>query len=202
MLLPSPIKHSFSPSSRAMCSRMVIRSASTWQGWQKSVRPLITGMEAYFGQRLHLFLIKGADHDAVTVAADSTRAVSSMGSPRPIWLSLPDRKMRVAPQLEHPGLKGHPGAGGVLFKDHGQGLALQIVGGGGRASGCTSSGRPHPGYWRISSPDRSSSFSRSFFMRFTSLALTEGAAHNCQALVHLILGDDQRGQQPQVPARR
>ncbi len=32
MLLPSPMKHSFSPSRMALCSRTVIRSASTWQG--------------------------------------------------------------------------------------------------------------------------------------------------------------------------
>ncbi len=47
MLLPSPMKHIFSPSSLALRSRMVMRSASTWQGWAKSVRPLMTGMSAY-----------------------------------------------------------------------------------------------------------------------------------------------------------
>ena len=41
MLLPSPMKHIFSPSSLALRSRMVMRSASTWQGWAKSVRPTV-----------------------------------------------------------------------------------------------------------------------------------------------------------------
>ena len=33
----------------------------------------------------------------------------------------------MAAQLVHTGLKGDSGAGGVLFKDHGQSLALEIV---------------------------------------------------------------------------
>ena len=50
MLLPSPMKHSFSPSKEPLYSRMVIKSASTWQGWQKSVKPLMTGTLPYWAR--------------------------------------------------------------------------------------------------------------------------------------------------------
>ena len=33
----------------------------------------------------------------------------------------------MAAQLEHPCFKGHPRAGGVFLKNHGQGLALEII---------------------------------------------------------------------------
>ena len=77
-----------------------------------------------FGQGLHLFLGKGADHDAITepgehpggvlhrlVAADLAVLVGEVNG--------------VAPQLVHAGLKGDPGAGGALLKDHGQGFPGQ-----------------------------------------------------------------------------
>ena len=40
-LLPSPTQASFCPASQPKCSRSVYRSASAWQGWAWSVRPLI-----------------------------------------------------------------------------------------------------------------------------------------------------------------
>ena len=46
-LLLSPTYASFRPSSRPLCSRIVRKSAIAWQGWLKSVRPLITGTLAY-----------------------------------------------------------------------------------------------------------------------------------------------------------
>ena len=69
---------------------MVIRSASTWQGWQKSVRPLITGMEAYLAR------VSTSSWAKVRIIMpsqnrESTLAVSCTGSFRPIWLSLSER---------------------------------------------------------------------------------------------------------------
>src|SRR5438445_6464180 len=46
MLLPSPTQAIRFPSHVPSASRTVNRSASTWQGCDRSVRPLITGMEA------------------------------------------------------------------------------------------------------------------------------------------------------------
>ena len=57
MLLPSPIKHIFSPLKLPLRSRMVIKSASTWQGCAWSVKPLIIGMtEPYVARVLYLLL--------------------------------------------------------------------------------------------------------------------------------------------------
>ena len=84
MLLPSPMKHSFSPSREPLYSRMVIRSASTWQGWQKSVRPLMTGTLPYWAKASTSSWPKVRIIMPSTYR-ESTRAVSWTGSPRPIW---------------------------------------------------------------------------------------------------------------------
>ena len=63
---------------------MVIRSASTWQGWQKSVRPLITGTLPYWARASTSSWPKVRIIMPSTYR-DSTRAVSCTGSPRPIW---------------------------------------------------------------------------------------------------------------------
>ena len=75
-------------------------------------------------ERLKDLTGKGADHDAITepgehpggvlhrlVAADLAVLVGEVNG--------------VAPQLVHAGLKGDPGAGGALLKDHGQGFPGQ-----------------------------------------------------------------------------
>ena len=101
MLLPSPTKASFSPSSRVIFSRTVIRSASTWQGWAKSVRPLTTGMGAIRAKASTSAWAKVRIMMPSQYRA-STRAVSSTGSPRPIWLSLPDRNRAWPPSWYMP----------------------------------------------------------------------------------------------------
>ena len=42
------MKHIFRPSKLPLCSRIVIKSANTWQGWAKSVRPLMIGMVPFW----------------------------------------------------------------------------------------------------------------------------------------------------------
>ena len=69
-------------------------------------------------------LAEGADHDAVAVAAQDPGGVLD-GFPPAQLAVLAGEEQGVAPQLEHPHLEGHPGPGGVLLKDHRQGLALQ-----------------------------------------------------------------------------
>ena len=76
------------------------------------------------GQLLHLLLGVGADHDAVAVAGEHPGGVLHRLAPADLALPAGEEE-GVAPQLEHAGLKGDPGAGGVLLEDHGQGLALE-----------------------------------------------------------------------------
>ena len=78
------------------------------------------------GQGLHLVLTEGTDHDAVAVAAEHPGGVLDGLAAADLAL-LSRQEQGVAAQLEHTRLKGHPGAGGVLLKNHSQGLALQIV---------------------------------------------------------------------------
>ena len=78
------------------CSRTVIRSASTWQGWSRSVRPLITGIAPYSASS-STSLVEGADHDAVEVAREHPGGVR-IGSPRPSWMSRGEEE-RVAAEL-------------------------------------------------------------------------------------------------------
>ena len=40
---PSPTNVAVSPARSCLCSRMVSRSASSWQGWKSSVSALTTG---------------------------------------------------------------------------------------------------------------------------------------------------------------
>ena len=101
MLLPSPIKHSFSPSREPLYSRMVIKSASTWQGWQKSVRPLMMGIEPYLARSSTSCWAK-VRIMMPSRYRESTRAVSCTGSPRPICKSRADRKSAEPPSCAMP----------------------------------------------------------------------------------------------------
>ena len=78
------------------------------------------------GQPLHLLLGKGADHDAVAVPVQHPGGVLN-GLPSADLTLLAGEEQGMAPQLVHPRLEGDTGAGGVLLKDHGQGLALEVV---------------------------------------------------------------------------
>ena len=78
------------------------------------------------GQGFHLLLMEGADHDAVAVAGQDPGGVLDGLAPADLAL-LAGEEQGVAAELVHPHLEGHPGPGGVFFKDHGQSLALEIV---------------------------------------------------------------------------
>ena len=82
------------------------------------------GDRAVFRQILHLLLGKGADHDAVAVAADNPCGILHRLPPANLADGVGEKQC-VASQLEHPYLEGYPGAGRVFGEDHGQGLALQ-----------------------------------------------------------------------------
>ncbi len=84
LLAPSPKNVSVSPASRPRASRIVCRSASTWQGWKRSVSALITGMSTFHA----ISSSRSWPNVRHTIAATwrpSTRAVSATGSPRDSW---------------------------------------------------------------------------------------------------------------------
>ena len=78
------------------------------------------------GQPLHLLLGEGADHNAVAVSVQHPGGVLNGLPPADLTL-LAGEEQGVSPQLVHARLEGDAGAGGVLLKDHGQGLALEVV---------------------------------------------------------------------------
>ncbi len=88
--------------------------------------PVDDGNGAVFRQILHLLLGKGADHDAVAVAAEDPGGVLHRLAPANLAYRIGEEQ-GVAPQLEHAHLKGYPGPGGVLGKDHRQGLSFQYL---------------------------------------------------------------------------
>jgi hypothetical protein len=77
-------------------------------------------------QGLHFLLGKGTDHDTVAVAQQHPGGILYRLAPADLAL-LAGKKQGVAAQLVHTGLKGDTGTGGVLLKNHGQGLALELI---------------------------------------------------------------------------
>ena len=85
LLEPSPRKVSTRPASEPWCALTVCRSASTWQGWNWSVSALITGTVAAEASAS----IRSCPEVRQAIAATcrvSTRATSSIVSPRPMWV--------------------------------------------------------------------------------------------------------------------
>ena len=86
LLAMSPRNARVCPCVRPSRSRTVSRSASTWHGWNPSVRAFTTGTVAAAARAAR----RGSESDRITIAAtyrDSTRAASSTVSPRPKWVA-------------------------------------------------------------------------------------------------------------------
>ncbi len=121
MLFPSPTQAMTLPSQPPSVSRTVSRSASTWQGCSRSVRPLITGIGAIASQLLDIGVIVGADHDPVEIAGEDPCGVPDRLAPAQLDVAGGEEE-RVPAELEGADLEGDPGAGGALGEDHPQGL--------------------------------------------------------------------------------
>ena len=65
-------------------------SARSWQGWRRSVSALMTGTRLTAAKRSSASC-ENVLTEITSTISDSTRAVSSTGSPRPIWVSFGDR---------------------------------------------------------------------------------------------------------------
>ena len=74
-LLPSPLQAIVRPSIGPFCSSKVITSAMIWQGWDASVRPLITGTVACARELVERLVRSGADHDRIDIARQHPRRV-------------------------------------------------------------------------------------------------------------------------------
>ena len=86
MLLPSPTQATVLPAMLPRCSMNVNMSASTWQGWNSLVRPLMTGTRECAAKRSILVCSK-VRIITISVMRLITLALSSIGSERPSWLS-------------------------------------------------------------------------------------------------------------------
>ena len=75
-------------------------------------------------QLLDLLVGEGADHDAVHVSGQHLGGVVHRLATAHLAVAI-GKEERVPPELGHPHLEGHPGAGGALAEDHGQALAGQ-----------------------------------------------------------------------------
>ena len=78
------------------------------------------------GESLYLGLIKGADHDAVQIAAQDAGGVFNGLTAADLQI-LGGEEEGAAAQLIHAGFEGNSGTGGGLLENHTQGLALQVV---------------------------------------------------------------------------
>ena len=87
-------------------------------------KPVDDGDRGVFGKLLHLFLLEGADHDARAIAGEYAGGVPDGLAAAKLALGGGEEDA-LAPKLVDARLKGDAGAGGILLKDHGQGLARQ-----------------------------------------------------------------------------
>src|SRR5216110_3356162 len=114
MLLPSPTKATRTLASRPRCSKSVKQSESTWQGWCRSERPLMTGTRAPAARSTTLWWRKVR---AITRSTQRSRF-------RAMALAEPDvagpEVDGGAAQLHHADLVGDARAEARLLEDHGE----------------------------------------------------------------------------------
>ena len=133
-LLASPIQATVLPAIGPFCSSKVITSAITWQGCDRRVRPLITGIGGVGGELLDHVVVEGADHDARRHSA-TARARCRRWSRRGRAASrLPVSMIGLAAELAHADVEGDAGAGRRLVEDHGERLAGERLRRRGRAA--------------------------------------------------------------------
>ena len=102
-LLASPIQANVCPSSLPTNSRIVYRSASAWQGWPKSVRPLMTAQVQCLAISTTVWW-RLARTTTTSAYSPSTRAKSAMLSRLPKPTSLP-RNIELPPRWAMPASK-------------------------------------------------------------------------------------------------
>ena len=81
---------------------------------------------AHARQRFHFFLRKGANHDAVQIAAQDARSVLHRFAAANLQIAA-GQEQRMTPQLVHARLKADARAGRGLLKNHAQRFAFEDV---------------------------------------------------------------------------
>src|ERR1700686_904303 len=84
-----------------LTSSSVTRSASTWQGWERSVRPLMTGLAENDASSSRSAWVRRRATTPSTYRS-STRAASATVSRTPSWTSCSDSVVEVPPSLAMP----------------------------------------------------------------------------------------------------
>src|SRR6266542_2124405 len=112
-LLPSRTYAKVRPASRSLCSLTVRRSATHWQGCSKSDRACTMGT-----------VTERAEHDRIDVARQHAAGVFDGLAPAQLELRR-GKRHRMCAELGDADLEGHPGAGGRLLEDHGDGHARE-----------------------------------------------------------------------------
>ena len=116
MLQPSPTQATTLPSSEPIASSTVSRSARSWQGWSRSVRPLMTGTARVGRQLLDIGVGEGPDHQPVDEAGeDAGHVLERLAAAE---LDVAGREEDgVSAKLAGADLEGDAGAGGALGED-------------------------------------------------------------------------------------
>src|SRR3989442_2175042 len=95
MLLPSPTKATRTLASRPRCSRSVKQSESTWQGWCRSERPLMTGTRApearstTLGWRKVRAMMRSPQRSRLRAMSPADSRSPSRMSPGAKWMAAP-----------------------------------------------------------------------------------------------------------------
>ena len=122
-LLASPTQASVRPSSRPISSRIVYRSAIAWQGWPKSVRPLITEQVQCSASSTAVWWRLAADHDHVDVLAQHAAEIGDALAAAEA--DVVAQEERAAAQVGHGRLEADAGAQRLLLEEQGHHAAGQ-----------------------------------------------------------------------------
>ena len=122
MLLPSPDQAMRVPAIGPRCSSKVITSAISWQGWVRSVRPLMTGTVACSASSSSFSSLVVRIMMHVDIARQHARGVGD-GLAAAELRAVALQHDRIAAELAHADLEGDAGAGRRLLEDHRQRLA-------------------------------------------------------------------------------